>query len=253
MRGPSGTYNSGIKQWIIDHRHGLMGTIIFHLLLAIMLVSMGISRIGRHTEMEIMLEMPEPEIIQQKQEEQKRKEEIVRKSSDEEVEKLLRSMAVNEDVKQNKQATVEQIDQYIQEIQDELRDGYGDRYAVKKDKNHRSDSLLYQQERRQRELDSLQSTLYVGESSVSYKLKDRYQRYLPIPVFKCEFGGKVVVNIVVNRKGSVLKAEIVEAESQQDDCLREVAVDAALRSRFNEDNKAPERQSGTITYHFVKQ
>ena len=100
-------------------------------------------------------------------------------------------------------------------------------------------------------LDSLQSTVYVGKSSVSYNIKGRYKTYLPIPVYKCEFGGKVVVAVVVNRQGRVIKAEIVDAESNKDDTLRE--ADAALKSEFNADEKAPERQSGTITYNFVKQ
>ena len=88
---------------------------------------------------------------------------------------------------------------------------------------------------------------------MSYNIKGRYKTYLPIPVYKCEFGGKVVVAVVVNRQGRVLKAEVVDKESNQDSNLREVAVDAALRSEFNVDASAPERLAGTITYNFVKQ
>ena len=76
---------------------------------------------------------------------------------------------------------------------------------------------------------------------------------MPIPVYKCEFGGKIVVAVVVNRQGRVVKAEVVDTESDKDDALREVAVDAALKSEFNADEKASERQAGTITYNFVKQ
>ncbi len=99
----------------------------------------------------------------------------------------------------------------------------------------------------------MKSTFYSGESSVSYNLKERYARFLPIPVFKCEFGGVVVVEITVNRKGVVQKAVVTETDSEEDDCLRRVAVDAAERSRFNEKSSAPALQKGTITYHFVKQ
>ena len=53
--------------------------------------------------------------------------------------------------------------------------------------------------------------------------------------------------------GSIVKAEVVDTESDKDDALREVAVDVALKSEFNADEKAPERQAGTITYNFVKQ
>lgn len=76
---------------------------------------------------------------------------------------------------------------------------------------------------------------------------------MPIPIFKCEFGGTVVVNIEVNRKGIVQRAEVVRNLSEQDDCLYEVAVDAALRSKFNPRPDAELLQVGTITFHFVKQ
>lgn len=68
-------------RWLDEHRHGVMGTVIFHLVLAICLVSMGISRLENHVEMEIELDMPEPEIVQQQQEEMKKKEEIARQAA----------------------------------------------------------------------------------------------------------------------------------------------------------------------------
>ena len=113
--------------------------------------------------------------------------------------------------------------------------------------------MQYDRDKKEQLLDSLKSTFYSGKSSVSYNLPERYARFLPIPVFKCEFGGRVVVKIVVDRKGRVQRAEVVATESQQDDCLHDVAVDAALRSRFNEKPGAPALQTGTITYNFVKQ
>ncbi|MCB6974055.1 MULTISPECIES: energy transducer TonB [Butyricimonas] len=250
---------SGLKEsllcWLDEHRHGVMGTVIFHLLVAICLVSMGISQLENHVEMEIELDMPEPEIIQQKQEEIKKKEEVARQSADEEVERMLRSMAVNEDAVKSNEASEshERIEEYINEIQEELRGDYGDRYKAEKNKHFKEDSIRFSRDEKQRLLDSLQSTVYVGKSSVSYNIKGRYKTYLPIPVYKCEFGGKVVVAVVVNRQGRVLKAEVVDKESNQDSNLREVAVDAALRSEFNVDASAPERLAGTITYNFVKQ
>ena len=192
-------FKAYIEKWIIPHRRGIMGTVIFHLVLAIFLLSMEISRIQVHTEMEIVMDTPTPEERQKKEEEQQRKEEIRQKTSQEEVERMLRSIAVNEN-------------------------------AVQPEK--RADASV---------------------RSVSYNLKDRYARFLPIPVFKCEYGGKVVVEILVNPKGVVQKAKILEDQSQSDDCLWRVAADAAKRSRFNEKPDAPALQKGTITYNFVKQ
>ncbi len=241
--------------WLKEHRHGVMGTVIFHLVLAIFLVCVGISRLDSQQRIEIEIDMPEPEIVQQKQEEQERKEQILRQSADEEVNELLRSLAVNEDVVKKNAETQphERVKEYIEQIQEEIDSDYGGRYRANKNKHYKEDSIRAQRDKKERMLDSLQSTVYVGKSSVSYNIKGRYKTYLPIPVYKCEFGGKVVVAVVVNRQGRVIKAEIVDAESNKDDTLREVAADAALKSEFNADEKAPERQSGTITYNFVKQ
>ncbi|WP_455511464.1 energy transducer TonB [Butyricimonas paravirosa] len=244
-----------LLDWLKEHRHGVMGTVIFHLVLAIFLVCVGISRLDSQQRMEIEIDMPEPEIVQQKQEEQKKKEQILQQSADEEVNEMLRSLAVNEDaVKKNAETQPhERVEEYIEQIQEEIDSDYGGRYRANKNKHYKEDSIRVQQDKKERMLDSLQSTVYVGKSSVSYNIKGRYKTYLPIPVYKCEFGGKIVVAVVVNRQGRVIKAEVVDAESNKDDSLREVAVDAALKSEFNVDEKAPERQAGTITYNFVKQ
>ena len=244
-----------LLDWLKEHRHGVMGTVIFHLVLAIFLVCVGISRLDSQQRMEIEIDMPEPEIVQQKQEEQKKTEQILQQSADEEVNEMLRSLAVNEDaVKKNAETQPhERVEEYIEQIQEEIDSDYGGRYRANKNKHYKEDSIRVQRDKKERMLDSLQSTVYVGKSSVSYNIKGRYKTYLPIPVYKCEFGGKIVVAVVVNRQGRVIKAEVVDAESNKDDSLREVAVDAALKSEFNVDEKAPERQTGTITYNFVKQ
>lgn len=244
-----------LLDWLKEHRHGVMGTVIFHLVLAIFLVCVGISRLDSQQRMEIEIDMPEPEIVQQKQEEQKKKEQILQQSADEEVNEMLRSLAVNEDaVKKNTETQPhERVEEYIEQIQEEIDSDYGGRYRANKNKHYKEDSIRVQRDKKERMLDSLKSTVYVGKSSVSYNIKGRYKTYLPIPVYKCEFGGKIVVAVVVNRQGQVIKAEVVDAESNKDDSLREVAVDAALKSEFNVDEKAPERQTGTITYNFVKQ
>ena len=238
-----------LLDWLKEHRHGVMGTVIFHLVLAIFLVCVGISRLDSQQRMEIEIDMPEPEIVQ------KKKEQILQQSADEEVNEMLRSLAVNEDaVKKNAETQPhERVEEYIEQIQEEIDSDYGGRYRANKNKHYKEDSIRVQRDKKERMLDSLQSTVYVGKSSVSYNIKGRYKTYLPIPVYKCEFGGKIVVAVVVNRQGRVIKAEVVDAESNKDDSLREVAVDAALKSEFNVDEKAPERQTGTITYNFVKQ
>ena len=78
--------------------------------------------------------------------------------------------------------------------------------------------------------------------------------YIPTPVYKCEGGGKVVIDIAVNPKGYVLYADVNKSQTHtNDDCLLEAATHAALVTRFNEKRDAPEKQLGTITFIFVAQ
>ncbi len=229
-----------------------MGTVIFHLLLLIFLLSAGISRLKERNETELEFAVPVPEITEKAQEEKTQREELRQKTSAEEVERMLRSIAVNENARNNNRDS--RVQEYIDEVTRELEaGGAAGRYATRTDQNYRKDSLQHDRDRQERLLDSLKSTFYSGESSVSYNLPDRYARILPIPVFKCEFGGKVIVVVQVDRKGQVQKAAAVPEASAPDDCLLEVAVAAALRSVFNEKPGAPPFQSGTITYNFVKQ
>jgi len=247
-------WNEYIIQKVYPHKYGIMGTVIFHLLLMIVLLSMQIAALHEVEKIEIELVAPPEELVKKIQEEKQRREELRKKVSQEEVQKMLRSIAVNEETKKSP-ASSSGIRQYMEEIKKELaaESRYGSRYKVVKDKNYTQDSLQYLRDRKEAMLDSLKSTFYSGKSSVSYRVEGRYARFLPIPVFKCEFGGEVVVTIGVDPRGRVQRAEVVAGESKQDDCLWEAAVNAALRSRFNEKPGAPALQVGRITYNFVKQ
>ena len=92
------------------------------------------------------------------------------------------------------------------------------------------------------------------ETNVTYSIKNRFARFMYIPVYKCKGRGVVVVNIAVDDKGYVVNAEVEFTSTNTDDeCLHNEAIDAAKRSRFNADYSAPARQKGTITYKFVAQ
>lgn len=95
---------------------------------------------------------------------------------------------------------------------------------------------------------------YKGPTRIYYDLKNRIHTYLPIPIYKCQGSGRVVLSILVNQKGVVEKAVIIENESTtSDQCLIETAVTTALISRFNSDINSPKLQSGTLSYQFVAQ
>ncbi|MDR1414568.1 MAG: TonB family protein [Odoribacteraceae bacterium] len=231
-------------------RVGLLGTLIFHLVVAIALVGSHVTLADGGEEMVIVFEAPDEMVVEQ---EALQREATLRERADEEVREMLRSIAVNEEVAGRERSDGEEVARYVAGIREELVAAGEGRYAMTHDATRETDSLQAEEARRQRTLDSLQSTVYAGESSVSYKLTGRFKVWLQIPVFRCERGGTIVVDISVDTRGTVVKATVVDRESATDDCLREVAVDAASRSRFNADEGAPSPQRGTITYHFVRQ
>jgi hypothetical protein len=95
---------------------------------------------------------------------------------------------------------------------------------------------------------------YKGPTRIYYDLAGRTHTYLPIPIYKCQGEGKVVMSIQVNQKGIVEKALVLENESTTSDpCLVETAVSTALISRFNPSISSPKEQTGTLSYHFVAQ
>jgi hypothetical protein len=93
-----------------------------------------------------------------------------------------------------------------------------------------------------------------GPTRIYYDLAGRHHVYLPIPIYKCEGAGQVTIAIEVDQRGNVIKAEPASSLSTtRDPCLTETAVSHAFRSRFNSDISAPVRQAGYLTFVFVSQ
>lgn len=98
-----------------------------------------------------------------------------------------------------------------------------------------------------------QEKQYSGPSVVSYSLDGRKASRLPIPAYGCFGGGMVTVLIAVDNSGKVVDAKVQDETSSTDKCLRERAINAAKRSRFSTNTKAPARQHGDIVYQFIAQ
>lgn len=88
-----------------------------------------------------------------------------------------------------------------------------------------------------------------GGGNGSYSLAGRTNVSLPRPTYSSNQQGKIVVKIVVNQQGRVIRAEApAQGSTIANSGMVEQARQAALKARFNADPNAPEEQSGTITY-----
>jgi protein TonB len=99
------------------------------------------------------------------------------------------------------------------------------------------------------------STKYYGNSGSSgesnYNLAGRNALSKPIEQPNCEEEGIVVVSIEVDKYGTVLKAVSgVKGTTNSANCLLKPAREAALRTTWNADPNAPNKQKGTIIYKF---
>lgn len=89
-----------------------------------------------------------------------------------------------------------------------------------------------------------------ANSTMSFSLTNRTSRFLPIPIYLCENGGKIVINIIVNSDGDVEDAYLNNSSTSQNQCLIDHALEYAKEARFSSDAAKPS-QLGSITFYFL--
>lgn len=88
-------------------------------------------------------------------------------------------------------------------------------------------------------------------SGGNYRLTNRNALNRPKPDYPCNEEGKVVVTISVDQSGNVVSAVPgAKGTTNSASCLLNEAKKAALKTKFNPDNKAPSKQVGAIIYKF---
>lgn len=89
------------------------------------------------------------------------------------------------------------------------------------------------------------------EVNASYRIEDRYtESRLYMPEIMARDAGVVVVKITIDIIGSVIKTSVDDATTITDEEVIDACRKAALKTRFNLNSSAPERQEGKITYTF---
>lgn len=95
---------------------------------------------------------------------------------------------------------------------------------------------------------------YPGDgNSISFNLTNRKAKVLPAPSYDSDEQGKVVVEVIVDTKGKVIKAKAgIKGTTIIDKKLWNQAEKAAMSSSFDSKEDAAIEQKGTITYIFLK-
>jgi hypothetical protein len=245
---------------------GILGTVIFHLIAAIIFMSFQISAVKKSNTELFQVELQPVEETAPEQE--KLKQEII-KSPDKTADEIVKENAEMLNIARNlSNKTNQKIDprEYEDMVKEELiksgklgRDNFIDEQKKIAENGGPDDipAVEKKPENKQKNQPTPSQQMaanYKGPTRIYYDLAGRNHTYLPIPIYKCMGSGKVVLEIEVNQEGRVEKAEVIAGESTATDpCLIETAVSTALISRFNYNDKAPKMQKGTLSYQFVAQ
>ena len=88
----------------------------------------------------------------------------------------------------------------------------------------------------------------VGEPSA--KLEGRsVMGSLPLPNYRVQDAGTVIVKVLVDREGNVVDAKPLRSTTPNSSLLK-ASVEAALKAKFNTSETAPDLQEGTSTYKY---
>jgi len=233
---------------------------MFHLLVITVFLILKIQDQKRQTETRIELDFAEPkelekDIVEMKKEAKTLSEKEFIKNMEEQY--LGSNIPKNEDAQDAKKS----VDNMVSDIKDELNikdyaqaEREKDAQLTKIEKVEKKEVKEVQQKPEYTTNAKGERVFERGATTISYYLQGRMHIYMPSPVYQCQGSGKVVLEILVNRNGYVLSAQINRAESQiAEECLIEVATRTALTTRFNEKASAQEKQPGRITYIFIAQ
>lgn len=150
----------------------------------------------------------------------------------------------------------EEIEEKLQNLEDQvIQEQRESGFGYTQDEAH---ALL--NSHRDRDLEKLPDkkpqapSVFDGASNISYRLYNRYDVWLKVPVYLCQFGGTVTVNIAVAPSGKVISSKIDrESTNTADPCLLEAALSAANQTQFNDSPGSDRLQKGSITYIFIPQ
>ena len=91
----------------------------------------------------------------------------------------------------------------------------------------------------------------IGEDGTAYQLGGRKAEFKAKPIYDLQVEGKVVVAITVDRLGNVINAiPGIKGSTSLNKQLLQRAKNAALKTKFNPKITAPNNQQGKIVYHF---
>lgn len=246
-------FSRQVKQKMMVQKYGVIGTILFHLIVVALFLAIKISNKEKPHDSWVFIDLKTMEelnqmLIQQNQE-----------NRDQRFNQSARNIAVDrtedriERYDQNPQMSRQAVDRLVNSrINQAVKEIIEENDLNPDDKelpDIQSKPLDFYQARPVEE-----EKVYEGPTNIYYRLDNRSVVKLYVPVYKCQGSATVRVDIRVGQRGKVEWATISNTETDtRDQCFLKAAKDAAERTRFNFSTDAPLLQQGYILYHFIAQ
>ena len=245
-------------------RNGVFGTILFHALLIVAFLFMGLTyqippppeegisinfgymdQGSTEVEPEDKADFPEPVQEEIVEEQSAAEQEVVTQEAEQ--------VPVVEKTEQKKKEPEAEKEEVIEEKQPEVIKKA--LYTGKK-KNTQKDQGNKETSGNQGEIDGdpnakAYSGGGIGTDGIAYQLGGRSPAFKAKPLYKIQEEGKVVVIITVDRLGNVVNAiPGAKGSTTLNKYLLARSKEAALKTKFDPKQSAPENQQGKIIYHF---
>ena len=258
--------NNDFGVWLYNKRVGIISVSVVYLILLFIVLSVKYDITPQNSVERIFIDVAQEVIIVQKKEE-----EVVPKVSEEMVlqpDQQVQPQAINNYIiDQNIEGGSEDTDLFdeegatlhenIESLEQSIRanqESYQKGLALIEEREMERRRLMEQDKTasNKNKLKGSSLGLKRGNVTVSYDLIGRTALELEVPAYRCEGGGKVVVDITVSYVGEVIDAKINNTQGVTDDCVPEKALEAARKSLFSSSHGLS-KQYGTITYMFIAQ
>ena len=245
-----------VLDYIEKYKFAIFGTLIVHIIIFFFTIFTTVKEVGFMPPTEIAIEIPlddiefEPEL-----------EKILDRDKPAMPSENVANMAADENDNREKSyedfSTIneEEMSEEAMMSAKELEAKYFEEAAAN---NDRTDVAANMEEHQIKETKSTNDNVtngganaYAGEVMISYSLKGRKSYALPNPGYTCNGSGVVVIQIKVDKSGTVKDASYLPSSSNgASTCMINRALKYAKKSRFDYKSSAS-MQTGTITYKFI--
>lgn len=245
-----------LSRFLRNNVRGILATLMFHMFLLMVFLLIKIQSFKQTLDLDITLDYSQPAVIQQQiglyqltPGEQAYLDKLIAQAGN------VSNRASNASEKLDKELSTEN---FVEDYLKQLEEARSEEWKKQQEEiNNRLQQPDYVppvfDEKREIEMDD-----YSGPSNISYEFLEapfkRFKVYLPVPVYKCQGEGTVIVSIEVDQGGKVVAAQCSLTKDFADkDCLLEVARNYALNTRFEGNFNAPKNQKAKIIYNFIPQ